>query len=189
MFEHAKYLLDLRVTTDDFFSNSRLHEAVDLLHNCHERGNHVFTMGNGGSAAIAQHFSVDWSKGIYELTGKSLKTTCLSSNFAIHSATANDVSFVDSYSFLLEALAEEGDVAVIISSSGKSPNMVNAATRSRELGIKTICLSGFGGGKLGTLGDINLNLQSNDMQVIEDVHGFFGHYLLKSFQIEKIEQK
>jgi phosphoheptose isomerase len=188
MSEQDKYLQDLRETTDDFFANSNLREAVDLLHSCHARGNHVFTMGNGGSAAIAQHFSVDWSKGIYELTGKSLKTTCLSSNFSVHSAAANDISFVDSYSFLLEMLADQGDVAVIISSSGKSPNMVNAATRARELGIKTICLSGFGGGKLGTLGDVNLNLQTSDMQVIEDVHGFFGHYLLKSFRFEKIEK-
>jgi phosphoheptose isomerase len=176
------------MATDDFFANSSLRKAVDILHRCHARGNQVFTMGNGGSAAIAQHFSVDWTKGIYELTGKSLKTTCLSSNFSIHSAAANDVSFADSYSFLLDALADQGDVAVIISSSGKSPNMINAATRARELGIHAICLSGFGGGKLGILGDVNLNLQSNDMQVIEDVHGFFGHYLLKSFKKEKIDK-
>ena len=113
----------------------------------------------------------------------------MSSNFSIHSAAANDITFADSYSFLLGALAVEGDLAVIISSSGKSPNMLNAAHKARDLGMNTICLSGFGSAPLGILGDVNLNINSSDVQVIEDVHSLFGHHILKSFSQTESKSK
>lgn len=178
---HDTYQTELIKSVDELFSNPNLRIALSMLHDAHRDDRQVFTMGNGGSASIAQHFSVDWTKGVFELTGKSLRTSCLSSNFPLHSAASNDTSFANAYSLLLEAVGKIGDVAVIVSSSGESANMLNAANKAREIGIKTICLSGFGNSQLGALGDINIKISSRDMQVIEDVHGLFGHYILKSF--------
>ena len=175
------YLVELKLSIDEFFSSGDLQVAMKILHDAHKFDRQIFTMGNGGSSAIAQHFSVDWTKGVYQLTGKALRTNCLSSNFPIHSAASNDISFEDAYSFLLDVLGKSDDVAVIISSSGESQNMISAANRAKLLGLKIICLSGFGNSRLGKLGDANIKIKSRDMQVIEDVHGLFGHYILKSF--------
>ena len=180
-FQHYAYFDQIQQAVNEFANLKEIEEAVNILRKCHENGNQVFVMGNGGSSAIAQHFSVDWSKGIFQITGKALRTICLSSNASILTATSNDFSFEDAFAFQLQYFAKPGDVAVIISSSGKSMNMLKAAEHAAQNGILSICLTGFSGSILGKMGTVNINLTSTDIQVIEDVHSLFGHYVLKNF--------
>ena len=181
IFQNSTYFNQIQQAVVEFANLKELEAALNILRECHEDENQVFLMGNGGSSTIAQHFSVDWSKGILQSTGKALRTNCLSSNPAILTAISNDIAFEDVYAFQLECFGKTGDVAVIISSSGKSVNMLKAAEYAAKKGITSICLSGFGGSILGTMGTVNINLSSTDIQVIEDVHNLFGHYVLKNF--------
>jgi phosphoheptose isomerase len=181
IFQRSTYFDQIQQAVTEFANLKEIKVALKILRKCHEDDNQVFLMGNGGSSAIAQHFSVDWSKGILQSTGKALRTNCLSNNPAILTAISNDISFEDVYATQLQYFAKKGDVAVIISSSGKSVNMLKAAEYAAQKGIVSICLSGFGGSILGKMGTININLSSTDIQVIEDVHNLFGHYVLKNF--------
>jgi D-sedoheptulose 7-phosphate isomerase len=149
---------------------------------CYEKNQSVFIFGNGGSATIAEHFATDWSKGIFQATGKSLKTFSLNSNLGVLTAISNDVSFEESLSFLLPQFIGPGDVVFLISSSGASPNIVKAAQVARSLGVQVLSLSGFGRSRLSELSDFCLSVDSRDYQLIEDLHAIVGHLVLKHFQ-------
>jgi len=142
----------------------------------------VFFFGNGGSASTASHFVTDLAKvaGGTEGRGKGkrFRCVCLNDNLPSVTAWANDVGYGEIFSGPLKALAEKGDVAVAISGSGNSPNVLEAVRTARAMGLATIGFTGMGGGKLKDLVDVPLVVPSNSMQHTEDTHLIALHLLI-----------
>jgi phosphoheptose isomerase len=141
----------------------------------------IFFFGNGGSASTASHFVTDIAKvaGGTQSRGKGRRFRCVSLNDNLPGLTAwaNDVGYAEVFSGQLKALAEKGDVAVAISGSGNSPNVLEAVKSARAMGLTTIGLTGIGGGKLKDLVDVAMVVPSNSMQHTEDTHLILLHLL------------
>lgn len=141
----------------------------------------VFFFGNGGSASTASHFVTDIAKvaGGTEAKGpgKRFRCLCLNDNVPGVTAWANDVNYASVFAGQLKALAVNGDVAVAISGSGNSPNVLEAVKVARAMGLTTVGLTGMGGGKLKDLVDVALIVPSNSMQHTEDTHLVTLHVL------------
>ena len=141
--------------------------------------NNIYTIGNGASASIAQHWACDYTKGCKQ-GGLRPRVISLATNIPLMTAISNDISYDDVYSFQLEALGQEGDVLVAISSSGNSPNVVKAIETAKSLKIKTIALTGFSpNNKCAQLADISLHVDIQEYEAAEDVHQAIMHMIAK----------
>ena len=143
---------------------------IDVIWRGYEEGRTLFVFGNGGSAALASHFACDIGKGTVAGRAKRLKTIALTDNVALITALANDKAYDEIFSEQLESLAEKGDLALAISGSGNSPNVIRGLQAGRRLGVQTLVLTGFAGGRAKTLADLCLIVPSDSMQHIEDAH-------------------
>lgn len=159
---------------------SALRTAVAEVARASREERRIWAAGNGGSAAISDHLCCDWTKGTH-VTGKPpYRTQSLASNSALLTAIANDFSYDQCFSRQLEMLAQPGDVAILISSSGNSPNVVLAAETAKKLGVRTIALTGFSGGKLGNAADIHLHAPFDNYGIVEDCHQALMHVIAQS---------
>jgi phosphoheptose isomerase len=131
----------------------------------------VFVCGNGGSAAIANHFECDHKKILFEGT-KNLnpKIISLCSNNSLITAIANDFSYEEIFSKQLEYLAKKKDILITISSSGKSKNIVKALKWSNKNSIKTISFTGFDGGESKKIAKLNIHASSYNYGIVESIH-------------------
>ncbi len=141
----------------------------------------IYVGGNGGSATMAEHFCTDWTKGIYEKTGRGFRSFSLSSNTGLNTAIVNDIGGEHNLVHPLKVLAKSDDVLILISSSGKSKNILLAGEYAKSIGMMVIGLTGFGLSPLAELADLSIVIDSSDIQVIEDIHGIFGHLVYKYF--------
>jgi phosphoheptose isomerase len=151
--------------------------AAQCLEDAIERKATIFVCGNGGSASISNHFVCDHVKGVRSGTDILSKVHSLSTNVEIVTAIANDIGYGHVFEFQLTSLASKGDVLVAISSSGQSSNIVAALRWAKENGVRTILMSGFGGGEGRDLADIKLHVNAQNYGVIEDVHQSMMHFL------------
>jgi phosphoheptose isomerase len=151
--------------------------AASILLDAYARGGRVFSCGNGGSAAIANHMQCDQVKGVRTGTELAPRFTSLSSNVELLTAIANDLAYEDVFSYQLQAQSEPGDVLVAVSSSGRSPNIVRALTWARDHGLATIALTGFSGGGARTVADVAVHVDSTNYGVVEDLHQAITHAL------------
>ena len=156
---------------------AQLRKAADCLEQATARKATIFVCCNGGSAAISNHFVCDHVKGIRWGSDFHPKVASLSTNMEIVTAIANDIGYAYVFDFQLASLAAKGDVLVAISSSGGSPNIVNALRWARENGVTSICMSGFDGGEGRKLADIALHVEAHNYGVVEDVHQSIMHLL------------
>lgn len=147
----------------------------------------LFLFGNGGSAALASHFACDIGKGTIAGREKRLKTIALTDNVPLITAWANDKSYEDIFSEQLDGLAEKGDIAMAISGSGNSPNVIKGLQAARRLGLQTLVLTGFAGGKAKPLADLCLVVPSDSMQHIEDAHLCATHAIFLAIR-ERMKQ-
>jgi len=134
-------------------------------------------MGNGGSAATASHIATDWSKTAERIGKPLIRCMSLNDNTAFMTAIGNDLGYAELFSRQLQNLLNRGDLVVIISGSGNSPNVIKAAEYARKTGAKTIAMTGFTGGKLRQMADICLHVDSDQYGVIEDMHMAAGSIL------------
>jgi D-sedoheptulose 7-phosphate isomerase len=151
-------------------SQESIEQCIAILKEARSQGRRIFTFGNGGSSATASHFVNDMVKSVVHPHQPRYKVFCLSDNVPVMTAYANDVSYDSVFAEPLAALAEPGDVALAISGSGNSPNVLRAMAVACELGLKRIGLTGFAGGKLKEMCDVCIIVPSDSMQVAEDVH-------------------
>ena len=142
-----------------------------------EAGRTIFFFGNGGSASTASHFVVDIGKATIRGDGRRFRCVALVDNVESVTAWANDAEYAAVFAEQLRTLAHRGDVAVGISGSGNSPNVLRAVELARTLGLTTIGLTGMGGGKLRGAVDIAVVVPSNSMQHVEDAHLLICHVL------------
>lgn len=155
---------------------SRLLDVVKLISHCFEAGNKLFFFGNGGSAADAQHLAAEFVNR-YIMDRPPLPAIALTTDTSILTSISNDFSFSEVFAKQLKALGKEGDVAVGISTSGTSPNIIKAFEVAKEMGMKTIALTGNDGGSLVKIADVSLVVPSSSTPRIQEVHILIGHIL------------
>lgn len=155
-----------------------LASALRELEEAHARDCQVFLAGNGGSAATASHMASDLLWGMTRAKLRPVRALALTDNVPVLTAIANDAGYDHAFTAQLDALARKGDLLVVISASGNSPNVVAAAEAAKERGMRTVGFLGMGGGKLRELVDVAVVVPSNDYGPIEDVHMVFDHLAL-----------
>ena len=158
-------------------------EAARLIISALREGGKLLLFGNGGSAADAQHIAGELV-GQFERKRKALPAIALTTNTSNLTAIGNDYGFEYVFSRQLEALAAKGDIAFAISTSGESPNILEALRTAKELKLKTIALSGKGGGSLKDLADICITIPSDNTARIQEAHIAIGHILCKLVEDE-----
>ena len=140
------------------------------------QGNKVIWMGNGGSAADAQHLAAELVSKFY-MERDGLPSLALNTNTSVLTAIGNDYGFNHVFERQVEALARPGDVVVGISTSGNSPNVLLAIDKARSAGCLTIGLTGRSGGQLAAAVDLCLKVPSDDTPRIQEVHITVGHII------------
>jgi phosphoheptose isomerase len=156
---------------------AQLDRAAAVLIEAYSRGARVFSCGNGGSASIANHFQCDHLKGVGSGTGLSPKVESLSCNIELMTAISNDIGYEEVFRYQFEAQSRANDVLVAISSSGRSPNIVNAITWARDNGRRTIAITGFDGGKARLAAEVAVHVDCTNYGIIEDLHQSIMHAL------------
>jgi len=149
-------------------------KASEILVSALRQGNKVLLFGNGGSAADAQHIAAELV-GRFAFDRPALPALALSVNSSCVTAIGNDYGFEKVFSRQLEALARSGDVAIGISTSGNSPNVLWAMSTAKKIGLHTIALTGSTGGKLKAAVDHCICVPSNETPRIQECHILIGH--------------
>lgn len=149
-------------------------KAVELAG---ERGNHIYAIGNGGSAVIPDHLCCDWPKGTHTSNCKMIVSSSLAANMPLYSAIANDFEFAEVFARQIEYFGKPGDVLLAISSSGKSENILRAVRRAGQMGMVAIGLSGFSGGELRRIADVSLHVPADNYGIVEDAHQALVHVI------------
>jgi len=153
-----------------------LGQAVGMVVEAFKAGNKVLLFGNGGSAADAQHIASEFVNR-YQIERPPLPAIALTTDTSILTSISNDYGYIDSFSKQVKALGREGDVAIGISTSGTAANVIKAIKTAKEMGLKTISLTGGDGGDLAKLTDIALVVDSPITPRIQEVHITIGHVL------------
>lgn len=155
-------------------------EILEILRGSVNNNQKIFVGGNGGSAALALHYVCDFSKGAnrdWAKNFKRYKAICLSSNIGYFTAISNDSDYSEVFKQQLINLASPNDILILISSSGNSPNVIEAVKYAKENGLITIGITGFEGGELKSHCDYSAHVNYPSYEVCEDVHSIFGHFL------------
>jgi phosphoheptose isomerase len=154
-----------------------LDRAAAILVEAYTNRAGVFACGNGGSAAIANHLQCDHSKGVRTATDLLPRVTSLSTNVELLTAIANDMSYEDVFVYQLQSQSGPGDVLIAVSSSGGSPNIVRALRWARDHGLRTIALTGFGGGDARAVAEVPIHVDGTNYGLVEDLHQAIMHAL------------
>ncbi len=155
---------------------SNLQKTASLLSHCFRSGNKVLFCGNGGSAADAQHLAAELS-GRFYFNRPALPAEALHVNTSFLTAVANDFGYDQVYARMIEAIGQENDILVGLSTSGNSPNILKAFDAAKAKSMLTIALTGESGGELKAKADILLNIPSSDTPRIQENHILLGHLL------------
>jgi D-sedoheptulose 7-phosphate isomerase len=161
--------------------------VTDALWNAYLEGKIVYVFGNGGSAALASHCACDLGKGTTVDSNRRFRVLALTDNIPLMTAWANDASYDDIFAEQLTPFVDKGDIALAISGSGNSPNVLKALHVARDAGAFTIGLTGFQGGKMKPLCDLCIIIPSENMQVIEDLHVSVNHSIFTSLRARMLE--
>ena len=164
---------------------NNLNLAAETILKSIKKKQKIFICGNGGSAAIANHYVVDFLKFFRERTNYSPKMISLSDNIETITAISNDLDYKYIFSYQAQSLCSKEDLIIIISSSGNSKNIIELLKFSKKNKIKTIGFSGFDGGFLRKNADISVHIKANNYGISEDAHHILMHaqlqFLIKYF--------
>ena len=148
--------------------------AANICINSLKNGNKILLIGNGGSAADAQHIAAEII-GRYKLERKGLPAIALTTDTSVITSISNDFGYLSVFTRQVEALANKDDVLIAISTGGSSSNIISAINLAKELNCKTIGFSGRDGGAFNDLCDVNLLVASDDTPRIQEMHILIGH--------------
>lgn len=152
--------------------------AEDLLR-CWKGGHQVFLCGNGGSAGNAVHLANDFLYGISKIAGSGLRVHALPANTAVLTCLANDEGYDRIFSLQLAVQAREGDLLVVLSGSGNSPNILQALEQAKAMKVRTYAILGYSGGKAKAMADVPIHFAVDDMQIAEDMQLVVGHMIMQ----------
>lgn len=178
----AKDSIDTKKT---FFEShaDQVARAAELILDSIRKGGKVLLFGNGGSAADAQHLAAELVNRL-NYDRPPIAAIALTTDSSILTSVGNDSSFDELFERQLRALGRAGDVAIAISTSGNSPNALRAVRAAREIGIKTIALTGRDGGKIASVVDVALTVEAHSTQRIQETHITIGHILCELIEEE-----
>jgi D-sedoheptulose 7-phosphate isomerase len=151
-------------------------QAADLLVSAYGAGQKSLFFGNGGSAADAQHLAAEFV-GRFARPRRALAALALHANASALTAIANDYGYDHVFSRQIEAFGRPGDVAVAISTSGQSPNVISGVRTARQYGLHVVALTGRDGGQLAGLADVAIVVPSDTTARIQEMHILIGHIL------------
>ena len=171
-FEFIEHLKTSQATLE--YIASPLEIAANLCIESLQNGGKILIFGNGGSAADAQHIAAELV-GRYKVERKGLAAIALTTDTSILTSIGNDYGYNHVFDRQVEALANEGDITIGISTGGSSGNVISALKLAKELGCKTIGFSGRDGGEMNNLCDVNLIVPSEDTPRIQEMHIVIGH--------------
>jgi D-sedoheptulose 7-phosphate isomerase len=174
----ATYIEVLQQTLDRG-PNGLIAQVVVLLHRARVDGKQIFIMGNGGSASTASHFVCDLAKNTRTDGLPHYRVIGLTDNMAIFSAYANDEGYENVFAKQLVNLIKPDDIVIGISASGNSQNVLNAIVEAKKYNATTVAFTGFDGGQLGQMVDINIHVESNIIEHVEDIHLMLEHMIVK----------
>lgn len=173
-------LMATRQVMEDMLADSTLQQqlvkAVDCCVNALKSGGKLMFVGNGGSAAEAQHFSAEMV-GRFLQERKPLPSIALTTDTSAVTAIGNDYGYEHVFSRQVQALGRKGDVLIAMSTSGRSKNIVMAMQAARSAGISTIGLTGIHPRDMGELADVSLKVPSSHTPQIQEGHLVLGHLL------------
>ena len=150
---------------------SSLKKIISVLDKAYKnRNKKVIVCGNGGSAALADHFACDHQKILNEVNGLSPFVISLASNGPLITAISNDRKYEHVFSDQIKQIGKSSDILITISSSGKSKNIINAIKVAKKMSLKTISLTGFNGGLSKKIAHNNIHINSSNYGIIESMH-------------------
>lgn len=177
-----KYFENLRQGMETLLQGDAFSSICKLLERARRESRQVFLAGNGGSAANANHWATDLIYGV-GLGGKgTFRVHSLSSNSSVMTCLGNDAGYENVFSRQLEALGQAGDLVLVFSGSGKSPNILRLLESARRMKVTSVSFLGFDGGQAKALSDHCLHFPIHDMQVVEDLHMVAGHLCMKALR-------
>jgi D-sedoheptulose 7-phosphate isomerase len=174
------YMQNLKAAIDSL-DLDRVRQFRDTCQSARDGNQQIFICGNGGSAATASHFTNDLGKGASYGREQRFKVISLTDNTPWLTALANDVEYGAIFAEQLRNFAQSGDLLVAISGSGNSPNVLKAVQAAREMDVKTVGLTGFGGGQLAGMVDLAVVIDSHHMGRVEDLHMIVVHLICYYF--------
>ena len=177
------YISTLQLTMDQLPRQS-IADVIDRLQQARTTGNQVFILGNGGSASTASHFACDLAKNTRQEGLPHFRVIGLTDNMAMFSALANDEGYENVFSEQLASLVRPGDIVIAISASGNSRNVINAAEAAQRCDATVIGFTGFDGGHLRQLANINIHVDSNIIEHVEDIHLMLEHLIVKTIKTQ-----
>lgn len=158
---------------------SVVERLAEDMQQCGLAGRQVFLCGNGGSAGNAIHLANDFIYGVAKRTGGGMRVSALSANPAVLTCLANDLGYEYVFSEQLAVLGNTGDLLVVFSGSGNSPNVVAALRQARQQGIRSYAVLGYSGGACKELADVAIHFPVDDMQIAEDLQLIVGHMIMQ----------
>jgi len=165
---------------NEILENSKIkntiNKSVDIILEALKRGNKLYFCGNGGSAADAQHLAAEFT-GRFYLDRQALPAEALHCNTSYMTAVANDYSYEDVYSRMIEGVSKPGDVLIGLSTSGNSKNIIKALKVAKLNKLHTISLTGLNGGLMKNHSDYLLDIPSENTPRIQECHILIGHII------------
>ena len=162
--------------------DGEMDKAVSMLLDAYREDKQIFIFGNGGSASTANHFVCDFGKNAVQGDKRRFRILSLSDNIEKITALGNDIAYAEVFREQMKNLMRPGDVAIAISASGNSPNVVNACEYAKKIGGKLIVLAGFSGGKIAPMADAALVSDMKSYERIEDLHLIILHMIVCYFK-------
>jgi D-sedoheptulose 7-phosphate isomerase len=156
-----------------------LAQLASELKECWRERRRVFIAGNGGSAGNAVHLANDFLYAMSKRPGSGLCVEALPANPAVLTCLANDEGYDSIFALQLAVQARAGDVLIVFSGSGNSPNILKALTEAKRIGLTSYALLGFSGGAAKALADTTIHFEIDDMQIAEDMQLITGHMLVQ----------
>ncbi len=182
-----KYFESLYMIFDKFPFDEWAH-IINLLEDAYTKKKTVFFIGNGGSASTASHMANDLMFGVAKNNGNGFKAASLCDNNAITMSIANDKDYTKVFSEQIKTLGRSGDILIVLTGSGNSPNLIEAVNEAHKIGLVTIGFLGMDGGMLKELVGASIVVPSDDYGLIETVHVALNHLLVdyfKELQVKK----
>jgi|TARA_B110000238_G_C15972014_1_gene372191 D-sedoheptulose 7-phosphate isomerase len=172
------YLDRLKIILDQINPNI-ISDIVDTLEQTLVEKSRIYIIGNGGSSATASHMVNDLGSGLRRRDIINFDVLSLGDNSPVVTAIANDIGYENIFFMQLKGLIKPKDVVIAISCSGDSPNIIKAVDYAQNLGCKIIGITGFDGGKLKLLSDINFHVDApkNEYGLVEDTHMILDHII------------
>lgn len=155
--------------------HAAIDQYVELIYRAWRDGRRVFLFGNGGSAYTASHHVTDYVKTASVEGQPRLAAFSLADNTGLVTALGNDISYDEVFRYQLQAYARPGDLAVAISCSGNSMNVVNGCQWARDNGLTVVCITGCDGGKICHFAHLHINIPSDNFGIVEDIQMAIGH--------------